>query len=187
MSSVGTRAPGASSAAASIPTSASRLATSSCSAARSSAIPRTHDAAVSSRFIVAPRALAPRGQSFGRLGQWQVMPSPLGCRVYRSALEDATMTSKNPSSLVDLLPDAARRHADKVAFRCFGAALTYGDVDRLARAFAAHLQVRLGVRKGDRVAVMLPNVPAFPVATLGLLRTGAVQVNINPQYTPREL
>jgi long-chain acyl-CoA synthetase len=90
-------------------------------------------------------------------------------------------------TLVDLLDDAMRRYADRVAVRCLGTALTYAELDRQSRAFAGFLQSRLGVRKGDRVAVMLPNVAAFPIATLGIVRAGAVQVNINPQYTPREL
>jgi long-chain acyl-CoA synthetase len=100
------------------------------------------------------------------------------------------MTSIDPDrhrSVVHLLEDAARRHADKPAFRCLGQTLTYADVDRLSRDFAAFLQSRLGVRKGERIAVMLPNVAAFPIATLGILRAGAVQVNVNPLYTPREL
>ena len=80
-----------------------------------------------------------------------------------------------------------KRYADKPAFRCFGKTLTYADTDRLSRAFAAYLQNKLGIRKGDRVAVMLPNLPAFPLAMLGIIRAGAVQVNVNPLYTPREL
>ena len=80
-----------------------------------------------------------------------------------------------------------RRYADKPAFRCFGQTLTYADTDRLSRDFAAYLQGRLGVEKGDRIAVMLPNIPAFPLAMLGIVRAGAVQVNVNPLYTPREL
>jgi long-chain acyl-CoA synthetase len=91
------------------------------------------------------------------------------------------------ASIVELLEQALSRFAAKPAFRCFGHTLTYADVDRLSLAFAAYLQHRLGVRKGDRVAVMLPNVPAFPVAMLGILRAGATQVNVNPLYTPREL
>jgi long-chain acyl-CoA synthetase len=90
-------------------------------------------------------------------------------------------------SLLDMLETAMERFADKPAFRCFGQTLTYADVDRLSRNFAAHLQSALGVKKGDRVAVMLPNIPAFPIAMLGVLRAGAVQVNVNPLYTPREL
>ena len=79
------------------------------------------------------------------------------------------------------------RYADKPAFRCFGQTLTYADTDRLSRDFAAYLQGRLGVGKGDRIAVMLPNIPAFPLALMGIVRAGAVQVNVNPLYTPREL
>ena len=80
-----------------------------------------------------------------------------------------------------------QRFADRPAFRCFGQTLTYADTDRLSRRFAAYLQGRLGVKKGDRIAVMLPNIPAFPLAMLGIVRAGAVQVNVNPLYTPREL
>ncbi|HYV69542.1 MAG TPA: AMP-binding protein [Pseudolabrys sp.] len=90
-------------------------------------------------------------------------------------------------SVLELLEGAMRRFADKPAFHCFGQTLTYADTDRLSRDFAAFLQVKLGVKKADRVAVMLPNIPAFPLAMLGVIRAGAVQVNINPLYTPREL
>jgi len=91
------------------------------------------------------------------------------------------------ASVVEMLEEAMRRFADKAAFRCFGRTLTYADTDRLSRDFAAYLQRRLGVSKGDRIAVMLPNIPAFPLAMLGILRAGATQVNVNPLYTPREL
>jgi long-chain acyl-CoA synthetase len=90
-------------------------------------------------------------------------------------------------SVLELLEGAMRRYADKPAFRCFGQTLTYADTDRLSRDFAAYLQGKLGVKKGDRVAVMLPNIPAFPITMIGVVRTGAVQVNVNPLYTPREL
>ncbi len=90
-------------------------------------------------------------------------------------------------SVVEMFEDAMSRYADKAAFRCFGQTLSYADTDRLSRAFAAYLQRALGVAKGDRVAVMLPNIPAFPLATIGLVRAGAAQVNVNPLYTPREL
>ena len=90
-------------------------------------------------------------------------------------------------SVLDMLEGAMQRFADKPAFRCFGQTLTYADTDRLSRHFAAYLQGRLGVKKGDRIAVMLPNIPAFPLAMLGIVRAGAVQVNVNPLYTPREL
>ena len=90
-------------------------------------------------------------------------------------------------SVLEMLEGAMKRYADKAAFRCFGRTLTYADTDRLSRCFAAYLQRKLGVKKGDRIAVMLPNIPAFPLAMLGIIRAGAVQVNVNPLYTPREL
>jgi long-chain acyl-CoA synthetase len=90
-------------------------------------------------------------------------------------------------SVVAMLDGAMKRFADKPAFRCFGQTVTYADVDRQATAFAAYLQNRLGVRKGDRIAVMAPNIIAFPIAFLGIIRAGAAQVNVNPMYTPREL
>src|SRR5215468_2663844 len=90
-------------------------------------------------------------------------------------------------SVLAMLEAAMRRFADRPAFRCFGQTLTYADVDRRSRDFAAYLQSKLGVKKGDRIAVMLPNIAAFPLAMLGIVRAGAVQVNVNPLYTPREL
>jgi long-chain acyl-CoA synthetase len=90
-------------------------------------------------------------------------------------------------SVLEMLEGAMQRFADKPAFHCFGHTLSYADTNRLSRDFAAYLQVKLGVKKADRVAVMLPNIPAFPLAMLGIIRAGAVQVNVNPLYTPREL
>src|SRR5499427_342283 len=90
-------------------------------------------------------------------------------------------------SVLELLEAAMGRYAEKPAFHCFGQTLTYADTDRLSRNFAAYLQGRLGVKKGDRIAVMLPNIPAFALAMIGTIRAGAVQVNVNPLYTPREL
>src|SRR5215813_3470086 len=91
------------------------------------------------------------------------------------------------ASVLVMLEGAMKRFADRPAFRCFDHTLTYADTDRLSRDFAAYLQGRLGVKKGDRIAVMLPNIPAFAIAMLGILRAGAAQVNVNPLYTPREL
>jgi long-chain acyl-CoA synthetase len=90
-------------------------------------------------------------------------------------------------SVVSMLDGAVKRFADKPAFRCLGQTVSYSDVDRQAQAFAAYLQNALGVKKGDRIAVMSPNLIAFPIAFLGIIRAGAVQVNVNPLYTPREL
>ncbi|MDH5341097.1 MAG: AMP-binding protein, partial [Rubrivivax sp.] len=90
-------------------------------------------------------------------------------------------------SVVHLLEAAMTRFADRPAFRSFGQTLTYADVDRLSGAFAAWLQRKLGVKQGDRIAVMTPNLLAFPIAFLGIARAGGVQVNVNPLYAPREL
>ena len=90
-------------------------------------------------------------------------------------------------SVVSMLEGAMRQFADKPAFRCLGQTVSYADVDRQSRAFAAYLQNNLGVKKGDRIAVMSPNLIAFPIAMLGIIRTGAAQVNVNPLYTAREL
>jgi long-chain acyl-CoA synthetase len=90
-------------------------------------------------------------------------------------------------SVVGMMEQAMQRFANRPAMRCAGQTLTYADVDRLSRDFAAYLQCKLGVKKGDRVAVMTPNLLAFPIAFLGIIRAGAVQANVNPLYTPREL
>ena len=90
-------------------------------------------------------------------------------------------------SVVAMLEGAMTSFADRPAFRSFGQTLSYADVDRLSAAFCAYLQTELGVNKGDRIAVMSPNLLAFPIAFLGIARAGAVQVNVNPMYTPREL
>ncbi len=90
-------------------------------------------------------------------------------------------------SVLEMLEAAMQRYAGRPAFRCFGQTLTYCDVELLSRRFAAFLQRRLGVTKGARIAAMLPNIPAFPLAMLGIIRAGAAQVNVNPLYTAREL
>ena len=90
-------------------------------------------------------------------------------------------------SITAMMDEAMERFADKVAFSSFGKTLSYEQVDQLSAAFCAYLQNTVGIKKGDRVAVMLPNLAAFPLALLGIIRAGAVQVNVNPLYTPREL
>lgn len=90
------------------------------------------------------------------------------------------------TSVTALLEAAMQRYATRTAFVSLGQKLSYAEVDRLSRDFAAWLQAQ-GVRRGDRIAVMTPNILAFPVAMLGIIRAGAVQVNVNPLYTAREL
>ncbi len=90
------------------------------------------------------------------------------------------------ASLNALLDESFRKYANRPAYRFMGKAISYAQVDELSRAFAAYLQSQ-GFVKGDRVALMMPNVPQYPVAVAGVLRAGCVVVNVNPLYTPREL
>ena len=89
-------------------------------------------------------------------------------------------------SLVALMEEAFRTHAHKTAYSFMGKDVTYSQTDSLSSAFASYLQ-SLGLVKGDRVALMMPNVPQYPVAVAAVLRAGYVVVNVNPMYTPREL
>ena len=90
------------------------------------------------------------------------------------------------ASLVALLDESFRRYADRTAYKFMGRAITFRAVDRASAAFAGWLQAQ-GLAKGDRVAVMMPNVPQYPVVVAAILRAGLVVVNVNPLYTPREL
>ncbi len=90
-------------------------------------------------------------------------------------------------NVIAMIDEAVGKFGDKTAFQNFGAKLSFGDLDIASRKVAAYLQKTLGHKKGDRVAVMMPNMLGFPVAMLGILRAGLVQVNVNPLYTAREL
>ncbi|MFM6986497.1 MAG: long-chain-fatty-acid--CoA ligase [Hydrogenophaga sp.] len=90
------------------------------------------------------------------------------------------------TSLVHLLEESFQKYADRTAYSFMGKELSYAQADSLSQAFAAYLQ-GLGLAKGDRVAIMMPNVPQYPVVVAGILRAGFVVVNVNPLYTPREL
>ncbi|MPY24232.1 long-chain-fatty-acid--CoA ligase FadD [Shewanella psychropiezotolerans] len=90
-------------------------------------------------------------------------------------------------SLVDMFETSVSRFADQPAFVNMGATLTYRKLEERSRAFAAYLQNELKLEKGDRVAIMMPNLLQYPIALFGVLRAGMVVVNVNPLYTPREL
>jgi long-chain acyl-CoA synthetase len=90
------------------------------------------------------------------------------------------------ASLVQLMEESFQKYAARPAYSFMGKEVSYGETDSLSRAFAAYLQ-GLGLVKGDRVAIMMPNVPQYPVAVAAILRAGFVVVNVNPLYTPREL
>ena len=90
------------------------------------------------------------------------------------------------TSLVDLMDASFTQYAKKPAYHFMGKDISFAQTDSLSQAFAAYLQ-GLGLSQGDRVAIMMPNVPQYPVAVAGILRAGFVVVNVNPLYTPREL
>jgi long-chain acyl-CoA synthetase len=94
-------------------------------------------------------------------------------------------TTQYPS-LVDLFEESFKKFRDRKAFICMDKAITYGELDEMSAAFGAYLQSK-GLQKGARVAVMMPNVLQYPVATTAVLRAGFTVVNVNPLYTPREL
>lgn len=89
-------------------------------------------------------------------------------------------------SLVALLDDSFSAHRSLTAYKFMGKAIGFGQIDAWSRAFAAWLQAE-GFAKGERIALMMPNVPQYPVAVAAVLRAGCVVVNVNPLYTPREL
>ncbi|MGV2880049.1 MULTISPECIES: long-chain-fatty-acid--CoA ligase FadD [Pantoea] len=99
----------------------------------------------------------------------------------------AEISADRYTSLVDLFEQAAKRYADQPAFLNMGQKMSYRQLEEKSRAFAAYLQHQLGLKAGDRVALMMPNLLQYPVALFGVLRAGMVVVNVNPLYTPREL
>ena len=90
-------------------------------------------------------------------------------------------------SIVDVLQTSLEKFRDRPAFANLGKVLTYSEVDRLSQQFAAYLLGELKLKKGDRVAIMMPNCLQYPIATFGILRAGLTVVNTNPMYTAREL
>ncbi|MCK5917371.1 MAG: AMP-binding protein [Cocleimonas sp.] len=91
------------------------------------------------------------------------------------------------SSIADLFHKSIRKHGDLPAFTNMGKILSYDDLDRLTRQFSAYLTSELGLKKGDRIAIMMPNILQYPVVLFAALRVGLVVVNTNPLYTKREL
>jgi long-chain acyl-CoA synthetase len=90
-------------------------------------------------------------------------------------------------SVVSVLERAIDRYRDRPAFSSLGKVLTYAEIDEISARFAGYLLGELNLKKGDRVAIMLPNCLQYPIATFGILRAGLTVVNVNPLYTPREL
>lgn len=111
-------------------------------------------------------------------------------RVWLKSYPPGVPAEINPDayhSIVDIMQQTCLRFHDKPAYANMGITLSFRDIDRLSRDFAAYLQQVFKLKKGDRFAIMLPNVLQYPVAMLGILRAGGVVVNVNPLYTPDEL
>ncbi|TKB48509.1 long-chain-fatty-acid--CoA ligase FadD [Ferrimonas sediminicola] len=111
-------------------------------------------------------------------------------KVWLASYPEGVPTEIDPdrfSSLVDLFEQSVARFGDKPAFINMGKTITYNELDKLSRDFAAYLQQDLKLTQGDRVAIMMPNLLQYPVALFGVLRAGMVVVNVNPLYTAREL
>ena len=110
-------------------------------------------------------------------------------RPWLSAYPEGVPADIDPSqyrSLVALLDESFAKHASKAAYSFLGKDFLFSDIDRQSTALAGYLQ-SLGLARGDRVALMMPNVPQYPVAVAAVLRAGFVVVNVNPLYTAREL
>ncbi|WP_047237644.1 long-chain-fatty-acid--CoA ligase [Chromobacterium subtsugae] len=90
-------------------------------------------------------------------------------------------------SVTEVFDRSVKKFSDRPALACMGKVLSYAELDALSGQFASFLQHKLGLAKGDRVAVMMPNLLQYPVAVFGTLRAGGIVVNVNPLYTPREL
>jgi len=99
----------------------------------------------------------------------------------------AEIDASEYASIGDILRRSCEKFAAKPAFTNMDATITFTELDRLSRAFGAWLQAQPGFSRGDRLAIMMPNLLQYPVALLGALRAGFVVVNCNPLYTPREL
>jgi long-chain acyl-CoA synthetase len=98
-----------------------------------------------------------------------------------------TINPDHYSSLIEMFENAVATYSDRTAFINMGTEMSYQKLEERSRAFAAYLQDELKLKKGDRVALMMPNLLQYPVALFGILRAGMVVVNVNPLYTPREL
>lgn len=90
------------------------------------------------------------------------------------------------TSLVEICGAACQAFPDRPAFGNFGSTFSFSELDEYTRCFAAYLQQHCGFKPGERIALLMPNILAYPVALLGALRAGGIVVNTNPQYTPRE-
>lgn len=115
------------------------------------------------------------------------MPAP--SKPWLASYPPGTPADIDPSrigTLTDMIRSKCKAYAQLPAYESLGVTLTFAQVEKQANAFAAYLQSR-GIQKGDRVALMMPNIMAYPIALFGTLLAGGTVVNVNPLYTPREL
>lgn len=99
----------------------------------------------------------------------------------------STINPEKYSSMVDLFEECCSKYSDQVAFHNMGKDITYTELNQLSSHFAAYLQNTLGLKKGDRIAIQLPNLLQYPIALFGSLKAGLIVVNTNPLYTAREM
>jgi len=100
---------------------------------------------------------------------------------------DAEINVTAYSSVVNLFEESVKKYGDAIAYECMGKTITFNELDQLSIKFASYLQNDLNMKKGDRVAIQMPNCLQYPVALFGTLRAGMAVVNTNPLYTPREM
>ena len=127
-----------------------------------------------------------RGTDTGRKMEEHIVTNRIWLQSYPAGMP-AEIDPDAFGSIADMFEKTAAKFADKPAYHNLGHTITYAELDAQSRAFAAFLQGLPGLAKGERVAIMSPNVLQYPVALFGILRAGMVVVNVNPLYTPREL
>lgn len=113
------------------------------------------------------------------------MEKPWFCNYPEGVLQQ--LDTSQYDSILDMLDKAVREHPDRPAYINMGQVLTFRKLEERSRAFAAYLQNEFKLQRGDRVALMMPNLLQYPIALFGILRAGLIAVNVNPLYTPREL
>lgn len=99
----------------------------------------------------------------------------------------AEMSSERPENLVKLYQESFKSFGSKEAFENMGKSITYHELDQMSDFFAAYLQNKLGMKKGDRIAIQMPNCLQYPIVLIGALKAGCIVVNTNPLYTHREM
>jgi len=115
-------------------------------------------------------------------------PTPFWTARYpKGVLKDVTAEIEKYKSVLDLFEEACGKYAGRPAFTQMGKTLTYSELNRKAESFAAFLQNELKLKKGDRLAIMMPNCLQYPIAMYGAIKAGVVVVNVNPLYTEREM